>query len=55
VDSPLFGAGIEIPVDLYDEEEVWESQTAIVATIPLLLTSLISGIYTSPLAICHSS
>jgi len=27
VDSPLLAVRVEIPVDLYDEEEVWLSQT----------------------------
>ena len=37
--SPLLAARVEIPVDLYDEEEVWESHTGIMATMPLSLTS----------------
>jgi len=38
VDSPLLAAGMEIPVDLYDEEEVWENQTGIMAIISLYAT-----------------
>ena len=35
----MLAARVEIPVDLYDEEEVWESHTGIMATMPLSLTS----------------
>ena len=40
VDSPLLAVVMEIPVDLYDEEEVWENQTGIIATVPLSLMAL---------------
>ena len=39
VHSPLLAVGMEISVDLYDEEEVWENKTNIIATMLLSLTS----------------